>query len=65
MTNPKNADQNIQTKWKTTGDVRASLAEQLKRTLDGKADHKETEAIMREARKVNKKLKEQLESEVK
>ena len=64
MTNKKSSDHNVQIKGKSTGEVRANLANRLQLVADGKADHKETDPIIKEAKKINKELKEQLESDM-
>ena len=50
----------ITNKWKTTNDVRATLAEQMQLVAEGKGCPELSSALNREAAKVNKRMKEQI-----
>ena len=49
----------ITNKWKTTGDVRATLAEQMQLAVDGKGSPELSSALTREAAKVTRIMEEQ------
>ena len=50
----------ITSKWKTTGDMRQTLAEQMQLLAEGKGSLELSNALNLEAAKVNKRMKEQI-----